>query len=297
MAKGPNDPEWRVRKQRIDPVLDSLGWPRVHAATLHAEKLVKATLAKAFRGELVPTEAELAQQEGREYETAEALLARIRQRRHETRNGTAPRERRRRTSHMSSYNPAFDESLFDHAAPASGSESPERATTASDATFGLSEGSIVCQNGSGEDWVDISYDEAMSYVREAFTKGGARDREQAIKDVATALGFQRVGLRVGAEVDGYLRAAVRRGILKSENGSYSLLVRNAGDYTRDHLIEMLMASVDGSWMEREEAVRAIAKHLGFQRAGTAFKEALKSAINGAIRRGLLVYAGDRVRKA
>jgi type I restriction enzyme S subunit len=35
-------------------------------------------LAKAFRGELVPTEAELARQQGRPYESAKELLARIR---------------------------------------------------------------------------------------------------------------------------------------------------------------------------------------------------------------------------
>ena len=44
------------------------------------EKVVRIThsiLAKAFRGELVPTEAELARRQGRTYETAEQLLARI----------------------------------------------------------------------------------------------------------------------------------------------------------------------------------------------------------------------------
>jgi type I restriction enzyme S subunit len=34
-------------------------------------------LAKAFRGELAPTEAELARREGRPYESASELLARI----------------------------------------------------------------------------------------------------------------------------------------------------------------------------------------------------------------------------
>ncbi len=42
-----------------------------------AEKLTQAILAKAFRGELVPTEADLARAEGRPYEPASALLARI----------------------------------------------------------------------------------------------------------------------------------------------------------------------------------------------------------------------------
>src|SRR5205085_6176568 len=50
---------------------------RVAAAQARADKLTQSILAKAFRGELVPTEAELARQEGREFEPASALLDRI----------------------------------------------------------------------------------------------------------------------------------------------------------------------------------------------------------------------------
>jgi type I restriction enzyme, S subunit len=50
---------------------------RVAAASLRAERLAQSVLAKAFRGELVPTEAELARREGREYEPASVLLERI----------------------------------------------------------------------------------------------------------------------------------------------------------------------------------------------------------------------------
>jgi type I restriction enzyme S subunit len=50
---------------------------RVRSATRRAESLTAAVLAKAFRGELVRTEAELASAEGRAYESAEALLARV----------------------------------------------------------------------------------------------------------------------------------------------------------------------------------------------------------------------------
>lgn len=50
----------------------------VEKATKRADKLTQAILTKAFRGELVPTEAELARREGREYETASELLRRIR---------------------------------------------------------------------------------------------------------------------------------------------------------------------------------------------------------------------------
>lgn len=50
---------------------------RYEKAKAHVDRLTQSVLAKAFRGELVPTEAELARREGREYETAEELLARI----------------------------------------------------------------------------------------------------------------------------------------------------------------------------------------------------------------------------
>ncbi len=59
---------------------------RAAAATQRVEKLTQAILAKAFRGELVPTEAELARIEGRDYEPASALLERIRRE-----QGTAPK--------------------------------------------------------------------------------------------------------------------------------------------------------------------------------------------------------------
>jgi type I restriction enzyme, S subunit len=50
---------------------------RVKAASGRAAKLTQFILAKAFRGELVPTEAELARREGRDYEPASVLLERI----------------------------------------------------------------------------------------------------------------------------------------------------------------------------------------------------------------------------
>jgi len=43
------------------------------------EALTQSVLVRAFRGELVPTEAEIARTEGRDYESAEQLLARIRE--------------------------------------------------------------------------------------------------------------------------------------------------------------------------------------------------------------------------
>jgi len=51
---------------------------KVAAGIARVGKLTQAILAKAFRGELVPTEAELARREGRDFEPASVLLERIR---------------------------------------------------------------------------------------------------------------------------------------------------------------------------------------------------------------------------
>jgi type I restriction enzyme S subunit len=70
---------------------------RLAIAIARTDKLPQAILAKAFRGELVPTEAELARAEGRDYEPASALLERIRTER-EAAGPTASRGRKKAAS-------------------------------------------------------------------------------------------------------------------------------------------------------------------------------------------------------
>ncbi|MGA7413725.1 MAG: restriction endonuclease subunit S [Bryobacteraceae bacterium] len=65
---------------------------RVQTARKRVDALTQSILAKAFRGELVPTEAELAEAEGRPFESAEQLLNRIRSERETT---PTPRKRTR----------------------------------------------------------------------------------------------------------------------------------------------------------------------------------------------------------
>lgn len=66
---------------------------RVAAGKERADRLTQAILAKAFRGELVPTEAELARKEGRDYEPASVLLERI-QRERELQGNKKPGKKR-----------------------------------------------------------------------------------------------------------------------------------------------------------------------------------------------------------
>ena len=65
--------------RRVDELLSAAGRieRRFELASAKADKIMSSLLAKAFRGELVPTEADLAAEVGRDYETASALLERI----------------------------------------------------------------------------------------------------------------------------------------------------------------------------------------------------------------------------
>jgi type I restriction enzyme S subunit len=86
--------------QRLESLLTVVGLieKKCIAASNIANKTGEAVLAKAFRGELVPTEAELAQAEGRDYEPASVLLERIQVAREEVKpKKKSKKTKRRRT--------------------------------------------------------------------------------------------------------------------------------------------------------------------------------------------------------
>ena len=67
---------------------------RIVVATSGCNNLTQSILAKAFRGELVPTEGELARREGRDYEPASVLLERIKSERASVDAGKKQRSKR-----------------------------------------------------------------------------------------------------------------------------------------------------------------------------------------------------------
>ncbi len=74
---------------------------QVSTVAHRCNKLTQSILAKAFRGELVPTEAELARREGRGYEPASVLLERIKaERLGETKPSRTKRSMRKTSAHV-----------------------------------------------------------------------------------------------------------------------------------------------------------------------------------------------------
>lgn len=95
----PAEEQWQIiaRIDGLFALADTIEG-RVAAASLRSDKLTQSILAKAFRGELVPTEAELARREGREYEPASVLLEKIRAERADQQSSASRRRNVRKAS-------------------------------------------------------------------------------------------------------------------------------------------------------------------------------------------------------
>jgi uncharacterized protein YdbL (DUF1318 family) len=81
---------------------------RLKADMARAKKLTQAILSKAFRGELVPTEAELARRDGRFYESASGLLARIKSERESKDVVNRIRDKRNKKKRMRGVSNAYE---------------------------------------------------------------------------------------------------------------------------------------------------------------------------------------------
>lgn len=140
--------------------------------------------------------------------------------------------------------------------------------------------------------------EVLAVIRDLFESGAPRDRNQAVKDIAAALGYQRVGSSIRSALRKDLGTAVRRGILDHSGSQYSLLCRSITEYDRSHLVKILLAAMGSGRWTRDDAIVAAARHLGYRRTGKHIRAAFKSAINAALRRNLLEKDGaDWIRRA
>jgi len=143
----------------------------------------------------------------------------------------------------------------------------------------------------------VDREEVLRTIRKVFGGGGPRDREQALRDVNTALGNQRLGSTLRTALDDALRTAVRRGILENTGGTLRLLARRLEDYDRAFLKEQFLAALGRSWVEREEAIYRWVRWMGYGRTTDGMFDIGRSLINGLVRTGELETEGrERVRR-
>ena len=138
--------------------------------------------------------------------------------------------------------------------------------------------------------------EVMCRIRQLFGEGGARDRETALKQLSLSLGYQRLGTKVREILERDLLSAVRRGILINNGGHLQLATGGLDAVDRDELKDGFLAAIGRSWIDREEAVRAFARFLGYARTGPVLDDTARSLMNGLIRDGRLESDGPNLRR-
>lgn len=122
------------------------------------------------------------------------------------------------------------------------------------------------------------------------------ERDELMKAVSVVLGYQRLGPKIEEALRGHLRAAIRRPIIETDGAN---LVRAGtglmADYGLDELRETFRSVMrKGTNCEREDVIHALACYLGLARVTDTSRDAIKSAINSAIRQGILGYEGSMV---
>jgi hypothetical protein len=120
-----------------------------------------------------------------------------------------------------------------------------------------------------------------------------------MREVAGLLGYQRLGSNITETLKGHMRAAIRRQIIEPDGDYVRALTGSLTDYGRDTLRDTLCSVMRrGTAYDREEVIQAATHYLGFRRVTENARNALKSAINSAIRQGILDYEDNNIwRKA
>jgi len=189
--------------------------------------------------------------------------------------------------------PAKDQAdLYEHAAP------PLRRAAELPAPSYVKRASAGIENEPARSPEGVDREERICRIRQLFSDGTARARDEAIVELARELDYRRTGSRIREELDDTIRTAVRRGILENKGGSLYLAVQSIEEYDRAFLKEQFLASLLGrQWVEREDAIRVFARWLGFRRTGPVLEDTARSLINGLLREERLESDGTLIRRS
>jgi len=143
---------------------------------------------------------------------------------------------------------------------------------------------------------EYEVDEVLLYIRDVVKGSDPIPREDAIREIATLLGAERVGSRIRDLIEGMLNSASRRFIIETRDGGLVACTRSIEDYHRDFLKTALKAVIGRTWTDEDAAIRAATRYLGFRRTGPKISKAFKSAINGLLRQNELERDGGVLRR-
>jgi type I restriction enzyme, S subunit len=248
------------------------------------ESLNQSILAKAFRGELVP--------QNPSDEPASALLEQIRKEREaQISKGKKKRSAPKRTAQiMPKPTSAETKPIESPPTPATTvDESEDEAEPAPD-THAPATNPLPIESYSTE--------EVMTAIRQVLRGKSGLSREELLYQLASGYGFTRVGPKTKKVLSGHLLAAQRRHILTSDGLFLFLEGASISDYTRDELVDTIISVTNMQCIySREELIYEVSTHLGFSRVTDSTRDQMKSAINAALRRGILErHDSDKVKR-
>lgn len=256
---------------------------RYQRANIFVGKLTQSILAKAFRGELVPQDAN--------DEPASELLKRIQAERDQER-GKEPKARKRgkpyrkrnKAVQASDQNPEPD----NNETPDHQEASPvqvEKESFAQKAKGKPSEFSIQ----QPLPLVDLDQQTIMAAFRKACRNHSEISRDDLLKAAALNLGYQRLSSKLKVKLQADMRAAMLRKIVRTNGNMIHPATRNADDYAPDDLVKFACSvTKKGKLYEEDTVIRDTLKHLGFQRITSRMRNTVASAIQVGIRSGVFV---------
>ncbi len=150
----------------------------------------------------------------------------------------------------------------------------------------------------GRSSTDLSQTELLNAIFNCTARRESTDRGILAKEVATALGFQRLREKTRDLIASGFNSAIRRGLVGYQGAFIVRLAPTYADLELDTLVKAISATVrPGRVYTPYEVFYNAADHLGCKRLGGPFLESLRSALNAASRRGIITRRGDEVRKA
>jgi hypothetical protein len=145
----------------------------------------------------------------------------------------------------------------------------------------------MAESSSYQPIEETTREEVMCAIRRIVSEEGRHDRESLLKRLSEEFGYQRLGPKAREILENDIQTAVRRGILKNENGSLSILCRSLADYDRNFLKEQFLAAMGRGWMTRGEATQRFIRWMGFSRMGDIITATTRSLTNCLLREKLL----------
>ncbi len=243
---------------------------RIALARARADRLAQAVLDRAFRGELVPSEAELSRAEGRAYEPGWELLDRIRMERQHS--GRPARSRPERLSVLRAE---------------AAKERPVGANTRAKARTAAPKGRAVTPV--------YDPDQVLVAFRQACWGAGAVSEEELLRRVADRLGIHRLGKPARTRLQKHLETAEERRIVARQDGFLEGATPTFARYDEEFLLQTLRGLMRmGTEYERGMVIRMVASYLGYGQVTAAVRNRMEVIFAAGVRRGLLAQKDGRI---